>query len=232
MSSNRTDERERRVVDARDAEQAFAVAVGQEVGLPPGVAGHETEMSEPDPSRPVFPIAMRPEEGAGLPAPQRAEIGEHLAAQLGELPERAVVGGMRSRVAGLRLRKPAEIEVQRDEPRIRVPHEGEGGVLGVEIQSLRHPLDAFGQQPPVPPGPEAVAASTMGHEPVEHGGARALGHFDADAAVAVRNHAARPAPTAPGHGGGRPSSPASAGCQPGRTASAWARNSASPASQV
>ena len=50
------------------------------------------------------------------------------------------------------------------------------------------------------------------------------------APVTVRDHCAASAPCAAGRGAS--SMPASAGCQPGRTVSAWARNSASSASQV
>ena len=73
------DEGERIVVDAPHPEQPIGVAVGEKVGLRPGMVDQPAEMPEPDPPRPVFPIRIVPEELARLPAPARTEIVQQVA---------------------------------------------------------------------------------------------------------------------------------------------------------
>ena len=193
--------------------------------------GQPAQVAEPDPLRPVRAPAMGVEERLRLPAPQIAAVAQQLRTELGEVPD--AEPGRHVRSPGVPLGKAARgIQIQRHEPLVRVADEGEGEVVGIEVQHPGFRLGPAVQHAAVPPGLDHRAAVALRRQPLAHARARAFGHAQEKAAVAVRDHAARAAAAGSGKGGAAPSSPASAGHQPGRTASAWARKTASSASQV
>ena len=123
-------------------------------------------------------------------APAREEVAENVGAQFGEAAQRREVRRQRA-MAGTTARRARKVKPQRHEPGVGVAHEREREVAGVMVHGPDHVRRPVRQGAAVPGRAETVAPSAMRQEPRQQRGAGALGHLDADAAVAVRDHRPR-----------------------------------------
>ena len=182
------DEGQRPGVTARVPEQPLRVAVRQEVHLRARVVDDEAQVAQGDPQGAVAPPAVVAQERACPRTPQAAPVRKHLPAQLGELARAAVAGRMAGNERRALHGEPGGVTVGRQKPMVGVADEGEGEVVGIEVHGARHRLDPVRHRAGVPGGTEGMPPGAVGKKPVQHGGARALGHLDVHASVAVRDH--------------------------------------------